>query len=72
MKLLPNLKQVVLMLLLSGFDVPEYQVKDVVARALKIASPLRGFAGLYLEKTDELTAQRTRIMREVREALGAQ
>ena len=71
-ELLPNLKQVVLSLCLSGHDVLEYQVKDVVARALRIASPLRGFAGLYLEEFDELTAQRTRIMSEVREALGAQ
>lgn len=40
--LLPNIKQVVLTLTFAGHDVPEYQVQEIVARALKIASPLRG------------------------------
>ncbi len=43
-----------------------------MTRALKIASPLRGFAGLSLEGADYENAQRTRVMREVREALGCQ
>jgi hypothetical protein len=62
----------VLTLTFAGHDVPEYQVKEIVTRALKIASPLRGFAGLSLEGADYENAQRTRIMREVREALGCQ
>ncbi len=66
---LPNVKRVVLTLTFAGHDVP-YQVKEIVARALKIASPLRGFAGLSLEGADYENTQRTRIMREVREALG--
>jgi len=70
--LLPNIKRVVLILTFAGHDVPEYQVKGIVARALKIASPLRGFTGLSLEGADYETAQRTRIMREVSEALGCQ
>ena len=68
--LLPNVKRVVLTLTFAGHEVPEYQVKEIVARALKIASPLRGFAGLSLEGADYENAQRTRIMREVREVLG--
>lgn len=68
--LLPNVKWVVLTLTFGGHDVPEYQVKEVVARALKIASPLRVFAGLSLGVVGYETAQRTRIMMEVREALG--
>ena len=71
-ELLPNLKRVVLTLTFAGLEVPEDQVKDVVARALKLVSPLRGFAGLSLEGAEYDTAQRTRIMREVREALGCQ
>lgn len=70
--LLPNIRWVVLTLTFAGHDVPEYQEKEIVARALKIASPLRGFAGLSLEGADYEHAQRTRIMREVREALGCQ
>ena len=70
MDLLPNVKRVVLTLTFSGHEVPEYQVKDIVARALNIASPLRGFAGLSLEGAEYETDQRTRMTREVREALG--
>ena len=69
MDLLPNVKRVVLTLTFAGHDVPEYQVKEIVARALKIASPLIGFADLSLKEADYENAQRTRIMREVREAL---
>lgn len=68
--LLPNVKRVVLTLTFAGYEVPEYQVKEVATRALKIASPLRGFAGLSLRGADCKSAQRTRTMREVREALG--
>lgn len=68
--LLPNVKRVILTLTFTGHDVPEHQVKEIVARALKIASPLRGFAGLSLEGADYESAQRTRVLREVREALG--
>ncbi len=70
--LLPNVKRAVLALTFAGHDEPEYQVKEIVTRALKIASPLRGFAGLSLEGADYENAQRTRVMREVREALGCQ
>lgn len=71
-ELLPNVKRVVLALWFAGFDVPEYQVKELVTRALNIASPLKGFAGLFLEEVDRETAQRIRIIREVREALACQ
>lgn len=70
MDLLPNVKRVVLALTFTGHDVPESQVKEIVARALKTASPLRGFAGVSLEGADDETAQRTRITRDVREALS--
>lgn len=72
MDLLPNVKRVILTFTFAGFDVPEYQVKEIVACALMVASPLRGFAGLSLEGWDYETAQRARIIREVREALGCQ
>lgn len=70
MGLLPNVKRVVLTLTFAGFDVPEYQEKEIVARALDWASPLKGFPGLSLEGDDYATDQRTRIMGEVRRALG--
>ena len=70
MDLLPYAKLVELTLTFAGHDAPECQVKEIVARALKIASPLRGFAGLFLDSFEDETAQRTRVMREVREALG--
>jgi len=68
-KLLPNVRRVQLTLSLGGFKVPDYQVKEVVNRAMRKASPLRDIAGLVLGGTTE-TAQRMRIMSEVREALG--
>ncbi len=68
-KLLPNVRRVQLTLSLGGFKVPDYQVKEVVTRAMRKASPLRDIAGLVLGGTTE-TAQRMRIMSEVREALG--
>ncbi len=55
--LLPNVKRAVLTLTFAGHDEPEYQVKEIVTRALKIASPLRGFAGLSLEGADYENAQ---------------
>lgn len=70
--LLPNVKQIILTLMLTGFDVPEYQVIEIVTRALKMVSPLKGFAGLSLEPIEHDTDQQTRIMREVRETLGCQ
>lgn len=63
MSLLPNVKQIVLTLTFAGHDVPEYQVKEIVARALKIASPLRGFVGLSLKGADYENAQQTQILR---------
>lgn len=51
---------------------PEYQVKEIVIRALKTASPLRRFAGSSLEGANFENAQRNRIMKEVREALCCQ
>lgn len=70
--LLPNVKRVVLMLSFTGHDVPEYQSKGIVARPLNLASPLRGFANLSLEGADHETDQRTRNLREIREALCCQ
>lgn len=67
---LPNVKRVQLMISITGFDVPEHKVKDIVACALQIASPLSGFAGLSLAENAFETDQRTRVMREVGEALG--
>ncbi|KAL8702853.1 MAG: hypothetical protein Q9201_003994, partial [Fulgogasparrea decipioides] len=64
MGLLPNVKRVVLTLTLAGFDVPEYQEKEIVARVLDWASPLKGFPGLSLKGDDYATDQRTRIMGE--------
>lgn len=70
MKLLPNIKRVELTLTFMGFEVPDYQVKEIVARALKIASPLRDVGGLVLIGADDENAQRTYIMRELRDVLG--
>ena len=69
-ELLPNLKQVELTLNFIGRAVPDYQIKDLVARALRTASPLRKFDRLILKGPGLETAQRMRIWREVREALG--
>lgn len=72
MELLPNIKRVELVLSLAGFDVPEHQAKELVARTLTMVGPLRGFAVLSMNRADHETDQRTRVMREVREELGCQ
>ena len=72
MDLLPNIKWVVLRLAFVGCDLPEHQIREIVARVLKIVSPLRGFAGMSLDYFHSEGAQRTRILGEVREALGCQ
>lgn len=69
-ELLPNIKRVELTLNFIGRAVPDYQVKELVARALRTASPLRKFDRLTLKGPGLETAQRMRIWREVREALG--
>ena len=69
-KLLPNIKRVELTLNFIGRAVPDYQVKELVARALWTASPLRKFDNLILKGPGNENAQRMRISREVREALG--
>lgn len=70
MGLLPNVKRVVLTLSISGFDVPEHQVQNLVASALKVARPLSGFAGLFMAEYAFETDQRARVIKEVREKLG--
>ena len=69
-KLLPNIKRVELTLNFIGRGVPDYQVKELVARAVRTASPLRDFDSLILKGPGIETAQRMHIWREVREALG--
>ena len=69
-KLLPNVRRFELTLAFVGLEVPDYQVKDVVNRAVRIAGPLRDIAGLVLRGASNENAQRTRIMKEVGEALG--
>lgn len=69
-KLLPNFKRVELTLCFIGLTVPDYKVKELVAIALRTASPLKDCTGLVLKGNTNETAQRTRIFREVREALG--
>ena len=69
-KLLPNVKRVELTLGFIGLTVPDHQVKELVAIALRTASPLKDCTGLVLKGRTNETAQRTRIFREVREALG--
>lgn len=68
--LLPNVKRFELTLTFVGVEVPEYQVKEIVSRGLRIASPLKDVAKLVLYGADHESAQRMRITREVREALG--
>ena len=68
--LLPNVKRVELRLSFIGLTVPDYQVKELVAIALRTASPLKDCTGLVLLGNTNQTAQRTRIFKEVREALG--
>ena len=69
-KLLPNVRRVELTLSLVGHDVPDYQVKEVVTRVMRITSPLKDIAGLVFQGASNETAQRKRIMEEVHEALG--
>ncbi|MCJ1338398.1 hypothetical protein MMC09_003685 [Bachmanniomyces sp. S44760] len=69
MNLLPNVKYVVLKFMFAGHEVPQRREKEAVARALKIASPLGGFANLSVEGAS-YSAQGARITRSVREALG--
>ena len=70
-KLLPIVKRVELTLSFLHLTVPDYQVKELVAIALKTISPLKFYTGLVLKdgRTNE-SAQWTRIFREVREGLG--
>ena len=70
MKLLPNVTRVELTLEVSGSTVPHDQVKKLVARALRIISPLRDIERLILKRPGYETAQETRIWREVCEALA--
>ncbi len=69
-KLLPNVRRVELTLSFVGREVPDYQVKEVVTRAIRITSPLKGIAGLVLRGASNGVAQRKRIIGEVREALN--
>lgn len=70
MGLLLNVKGVELTLCFVGLEVPEWQVKEIVGRALKIASPLRNMRGLVVRGAEDQNAQRTHILREIRQALG--
>lgn len=72
MDLLPNIQWVVLRLAFVGCDLPEYQIREIVARVLKMVGPLRGIADMSLDYFHGEGAQRTRILEEVREALGCQ
>ncbi len=69
---LPNVRRAELTLSHTGRMVPDYQVKEVVSRGTRTASPLKHIAGLVLLGSKHETAQRLRIHREVREALGCQ
>lgn len=68
--LLPNVKRVELSLAIVGHDVPEWQITEVVNRAVREASPLKGLPGLSIRGGFNENNQRARIVREVREALG--
>jgi len=68
-KLLPNIRRVELTLAIIGREVPDYQVKGVVFRAIRIVSPLRDITSLVLRGANYTNTQRMRIIREVREAL---
>lgn len=61
-ELLPNVRRIELTLTFVGLDVPDYQVKEVVTRAVRIASPLRDTAGLVVRGASNENAQRMRIM----------
>lgn len=75
-KLLPNVKRVKLTLAFLNRTVSDYQVKELVAIALNTVSPLKKYTGLVLKegrtsnRRTPISAQRTRIFREVRKALG--
>ena len=71
-ELLPDVRQVELTWALIGPKVPDYQGKEVVARAVRIVSPLIGIASLVVRGDSNKGAQRMRIVREVREAFGCQ
>ena len=66
----PNIRRIELFLALSGHDVPDWQVEEVVARAMKIASPLKGKPHFSLRGGCNEDKQWTCMVRELREALG--
>lgn len=68
--LLPNIKRVEVSLAVFDRDVPDWQVKDVVTRALEKLGPLRDLPGLSIRGGFNENSQRARIVRKVREALG--
>jgi hypothetical protein len=73
-QLLPALEaeraRVELCLSFLGIEVPEGEVRKIVDRAVWIASPLKDVKTLVLKGPENENAQRMRIAREVREALG--
>lgn len=71
-KLLPNIQRVELSLAIVGLDVPEWQVMEVVNRALQKLGPLKDMPGLTIRGGFGETDQRARIVRKVSEALGYQ
>lgn len=69
-QLLPYVRRVELSVTFIGFAVPENEVKEVVTRAIRVASPLKDIALLVFRGVSIENAQQMRIIREVREALG--
>lgn len=66
---LPNIRRARVYVSVVGHDVPEHQVKSVVERALRMIHPLTDLTGVFLEGSSNETVQRTRIIRELHEAL---
>lgn len=72
MNLLPNIEHVKIYIAFIGWDVPEWQVAEVVQRVLKILACLKDFSGLAILNGSSGATQRARITEQIRENLGCQ
>lgn len=70
--LLPNLENVDLSLAVIGLDVPEWQVSQVVDRALKKLGPLKDMPDVTVRGSSNEDKQGARIIRDVGKAFGCQ
>lgn len=72
LNLLPNISHIEASVALIGHDVPKWQISKVVNRILRILGPLKDASELTFRGGFNVNKQRSRILEEVREALGCQ